>query len=60
MVTRKSSTSKTKKLKVKKETIKNLDTSKKAKDIKGGQRPVRTDGATRIASCGHTFGMLCC
>jgi hypothetical protein len=57
MVSRKTSTGTTKKLKIKKETIKNLDPAKKAKDVKGGVRP---DGATRIASCGHTFGMLCC
>jgi hypothetical protein len=58
MVTRK--TTKSKKLKVKKETIKNLDTNKKAKDIKGGRAGNEIGGATRIASCGHTFGMLCC
>ncbi len=60
MVAGKSSIGKSRKLKVKKETIKNLDTNQNDKDVKGGQRPVRTDGATRIASCGHTFGMLCC
>jgi hypothetical protein len=58
MVAKKGSTGKTKKLTVKKETIKNLDSSKKAKDIKGGQRP--NQAGTKIASCGHTFGMLCC
>jgi hypothetical protein len=60
MVSRKSSTDKTKKLKVKKETLKNLDANKKAKDVKGGRAGNEEGGATRIASCGHTFGMLCC
>ncbi len=37
MVSRKTSTGTTKKLKIKKETIKNLDPDKKAKDVKGGR-----------------------
>jgi hypothetical protein len=60
MVTKKSSTGKGQKLRVKKETIKNLDPGRKSKNVKGGQRGNEIDGATRIASCGHTFGMLCC
>lgn len=60
MVSRKTSTGTTKKLKIKKETIKNLDPDKKAKDVKGGRAGNEVGGATRIASCGWTFGLVCC
>ena len=56
MVAKKASTSKGRKLSVKKETIKNLDSGRKAKDVKGGQRPPvpRTYG-----SCDWSYGVGC-
>ncbi|HEY6929592.1 MAG TPA: hypothetical protein VJA66_07945 [Thermoanaerobaculia bacterium] len=41
MVAKKGSTVKDRKLHIKKETIKNLDAGKKAKDVKGGMAPRR-------------------
>ena len=58
MVAKKPTSRKTSTLRVKRETIKSLDTAKKARDVKGGQKANRE--GTRIASCGHTFGLLCC
>lgn len=41
MIARKTTTNKSKKLKVKRETIKSLNAGKKANDVKGGMRPDR-------------------
>jgi hypothetical protein len=43
----------TRKLKLKKETIKNLEPGSKADNIKGGQRP-------QVTTRSWTFGLACC
>jgi hypothetical protein len=63
MVARKRSTGEGKikvdKLKVNKETIKNLD-PKEAKQIKGGQRsPFETAGCVSVNACGTAWSKCC-
>jgi hypothetical protein len=56
MVTKKSSTGKDQKLRVKKETIKNLDPSPKSKNVKGGRRRFCNDSRVSCATDMCTVG----